>query len=443
MREIERQFDLSEEEKVLFEALIQTKTHFELETVIRVAGGWVRDKLLNRVNKYDVDLALSDISGQEFANKFVEYLSEFHPNERQKFNVIKANPDQSKHLETATGIFFGIDVDFVCLRNEEYTSNSRIPVTTPGTASSDALRRDLTINSLFYNIESDTVEDYSEMGLQDLEIGIVRTPLDPVVTFNDDPLRILRSIRFACRLDFDIDPCLLDAAKQDEIRDGFMNKISKERVFKEISEAFITNAIVLLEVLVEINYLPIVFGVEIDGKGFYRLYNNLKVISSDGDITKQEKDSILMTYLSFIYLGFDGDIKKYLPVPKTYIKMIKKVNDINSSVWSHHSMRQTIGQILHIAGEFGYYAIAVLNAVKDMEMSMTECLAFVEEEDLEYCMTLKPKVNGNELINRFNRRRGRWMKECLDLSIMWQIDDPNVEKEELFVRFDEYLSKQQ
>lgn len=104
-----------------------------------------------------------------------------------------------------------------------------------GTPSEDAYRRDLTINALFYNINTRAVEDFTGRGVSDLRAGIVRTPLAPLETFCDDPLRVLRSIRFAARLGFRCEPGLLSAAAAPVVRDALRSKISRERIGKELS----------------------------------------------------------------------------------------------------------------------------------------------------------------------------------------------------------------
>jgi tRNA nucleotidyltransferase/poly(A) polymerase len=143
--------------------------------------------------------------------------------------------DKSKHLETATmkvGTFW---IDFVNLRAEEYTQDSRIPdLMRIGTAHEDAYRRDLTINSLFYNINTGQVEDWTGRGFQDLRKGVVSTPLHPLTTLLDDPLRVLRSIRFAARLRFTMDDELIKAAQMSSVADALSQKVSRERVGGEL-----------------------------------------------------------------------------------------------------------------------------------------------------------------------------------------------------------------
>ena len=103
-------------------------------------------------------------------------------------------------------------IDLVNLRKEDYAADSRIPEKIEfGSPKEDALRRDLTINSLFYNINEVTVEDFTEKGLEDLKNEIIRTPLPAYETFNDDPLRVLRVFRFASKYGFEVHETILEA----------------------------------------------------------------------------------------------------------------------------------------------------------------------------------------------------------------------------------------
>lgn len=128
-------------------------------TSCRIAGGWVRDKLLGSPSN-DIDIALDSMMGVPFAELLVSFCSSVKGIHVDKIAKIESNPDRSKHLETARTTIMGVELDFVNLRNEEYAENSRIPTqVTFGTPLEDALRRDLTINALFYNIHSRGVED--------------------------------------------------------------------------------------------------------------------------------------------------------------------------------------------------------------------------------------------------------------------------------------------
>ncbi|KAF9454980.1 hypothetical protein P691DRAFT_792086 [Macrolepiota fuliginosa MF-IS2] len=213
----------------------ETQKDAPTKTVCRIAGGWVRDKLLGSQSS-DIDIALSNVMGLAFAEGLAVYAREKGV-ETGTISKIAQNPEQSKHLETATFKVFGHDIDLVNLRSEEYTSDSRIPTGISfGTPLEDAQRRDITINALFYNVHSREVEDFTGQGRNDLRDGIIRTPLPPCTTFLDDPLRVLRCIRFASRLGFKIVQEIEDAAKDPVIQKAIINKVTRERVGEELTK---------------------------------------------------------------------------------------------------------------------------------------------------------------------------------------------------------------
>ena len=108
----------------------------------------------------DIDIALDNMFGEDFAQLLSKKL--YNDESKKKFGVIKSNCEKSKHLETATIKVHGVFIDLVNLRSEKYTDESRVPVIEIGTPEEDAFRRDLTINSLFYNINQNKVEDYTK-----------------------------------------------------------------------------------------------------------------------------------------------------------------------------------------------------------------------------------------------------------------------------------------
>ncbi|EEE52841.1 hypothetical protein OsJ_35375 [Oryza sativa Japonica Group] len=230
--EVREGVELTEKEERIFRRLLDVVRHFGLGTQLRVAGGWVRDKLLGK-DSTDIDIALDNMTGQNFCEKVNEY-SELLGEEQKGIGVIQCNPDQSKHLETARMLIFDIWIDFVNLRSEKYAENSRIPTVEIGTAKEDAFRRDLTINSLFFNINTNTVEDLTGRGIEDLKKGLIVTPLPAKATFLDDPLRVLRAIRFAARFNFTLTEDLKDAASDEKVKSELGSKISKERIGHEV-----------------------------------------------------------------------------------------------------------------------------------------------------------------------------------------------------------------
>lgn len=248
--------ELNEVENELFKLLIDYTKFSNLRTIVRVAGGWVRDKILNFISldnlknninddennrqvgvlKKDIDIALDDISGKEFAMGFNMWLKTHHNYPVHSVGIINRDPEKSKHLETATLTWNDISIDFVGLRSETYTLESRIPIISLGTAEEDAFRRDFTINSMFYNLNERKIEDLTCKGIEDLYNKIIRTPLDPMKTFLDDPLRALRAFRFTSRLHFKLEKELLSACRDRSLHDALKTKISRERVGSEVHE---------------------------------------------------------------------------------------------------------------------------------------------------------------------------------------------------------------
>eukprot|EP00727_Mastigamoeba_balamuthi_P011784 m51a1_g7228 hypothetical protein (507) ;mRNA; r:24833-27447 len=222
--------ELTADEEALFGLLLDVARSTGFSLSLRAAGGWVRDKLLGRPST-DIDIALEDCSGAEFAGAVARRLGKDEP------AVIRANPEQSKHLETATmRVPGGMSVDFVNLRAEEYADrSSRIPTVRRGTPLEDAQRRDLTINALFYNLHTREVEDLTGRGVSDLREGLIRTPLEPLVTLEDDPLRALRAVRFSARLGFPFDDALAAASRDPRVTGALAQKISRERIGHEVA----------------------------------------------------------------------------------------------------------------------------------------------------------------------------------------------------------------
>lgn len=225
---------------------------------LRVAGGWVRDKILHKDNG-DIDIAVQNDTGYQFASRVHDFAQakkkefpessiddipptlgckEYVP-DISTVALIPRNPSMSRHLETATVRLDGYDLDFVQLRTENYatTEPHRIPSSvSAGTPEQDSVRRDFTINALYYNLHTGVVEDFTQNGLADLSNELIRTPLDPKITLVEDPLRALRAIRFACRLQFELHPSLGYALSSQVVKDSLKRKVSRERVGMELHQ---------------------------------------------------------------------------------------------------------------------------------------------------------------------------------------------------------------
>jgi poly(A) polymerase len=189
-----------------------------------VIGGFVRDQFLNRTGK-DLDIVTSG-DGIELANKVAGLLKV------KKVNVFKT-------FGTAMFMYRDWQIEFVGARKESYSSDSRNPLVSPGTIEDDQKRRDFTINALAISLQNDSFGQLIDPfnGVGDLENKIIRTPLDPDITFTDDPLRMMRAIRFAAQLNFEILPETLEAITRNASR---ISIISMERVSEELNKIILT-----------------------------------------------------------------------------------------------------------------------------------------------------------------------------------------------------------
>ncbi|GMM30151.1 tRNA adenylyltransferase [Martiniozyma asiatica (nom. inval.)] len=379
---------------------------------LRVTGGWVRDKLLNQPTK-DIDIGIDHLSGETFVMGLKEFLDE-KENEAHisKIHKIKKNPDKSKHLETCTTHLFGLDIDFVNLRSETYTSDSRIPKISAGTPLEDAHRRDATLNSLFYNLSTLEVEDWTGRGLEDLKNGVLRTPLEPTKTFLDDPLRCLRLIRFASTYGFTIDPETLNAMRQPDIKDSLDHKISRERIGIEIKKMMMSgDTILAFKLLKEVG-----FG-NVWGVGDTPISNEWLSTSLNGEEKTLESLNDIVDKFPIVKKATNGALSEIIDdlISKDNTDELEKISFYSSLVLAHWGSEKV--KCAGKKGREGYVAFwCVLNGIK-MPMKMSELVALIVSHRAEYTDKVDDFYNGAQLL-----RSDFAKKFILPYSYHWELN---------------------
>jgi poly(A) polymerase len=247
----------------------------EMNIPAYVIGGWVRDLLLQRPCK-DIDVVAIG-SGIELAERVAKKLGDnYHVNVYKNFG-------------TAQLVYQDYDIEFVGARKESYRAESRKPIVENGSLEDDQNRRDFTINALAISL---TPPNFGELldpfdGIKDMEARIIRTPLDPDITFSDDPLRMMRAIRFATQLNYTIDTLSLVSIAKNKER---IKIISKERITDELNKIILAKTPSIgFKILFDTGLLHLIFpemvalqGVEVkNGKSHKdNFYHTLEVLDN-------------------------------------------------------------------------------------------------------------------------------------------------------------------
>lgn len=270
---------------------------------IYIVGGYVRDLLMNRKVLTDIDF-VTEQNGILLAEKIAE---EINPN--IKVSIFK-------NYGTAMFRYNNIDLEFVGARKESYTENSRKPEVENGSLEDDQKRRDFTINSLAISLNK---ENFGELidpfnGQNDMTNKIIRTPLEPHQTYSDDPLRMMRAIRFATTLDFNIEEKSLNAIKKEVDR---IKIVSMERIMVEFNKIMLSKrpskGLNLLDETGLLNYilpeLTALKGIEeIDGMGHKdNFYHTLEVV----DNISQHTDKLWLRWAALLHDIGKAQTKKF------------------------------------------------------------------------------------------------------------------------------------
>jgi poly(A) polymerase len=288
----------------IFETLSSVVTSESVEAY--VIGGWVRDCLLKRDHSdKDIDIVVIG-SGIDIARKAAKKI-----NPKIKVSIFK-------NFGTAMFKNGDYEIEFVGARKESYDRGSRKPVVEDGTLEDDQKRRDFTINALAISINKETFGDFLDPfgGIDDLRKKIIRTPLDPDKTFSDDPLRMMRAIRFATQLNFTIEELTFNSIKENVER---IRIVSPERIVTELNKILMcehpSKGFILIEkagllkiILPELDNLK---GVETkEGKAHKdNFHHSLKVL----DNISKNTDNLWLRWAALLHDIAKPVTKKYSP----------------------------------------------------------------------------------------------------------------------------------
>lgn len=412
---------LSDGDRSFFEIVTRVCAEFDGKVIVRAAGGWVRDMLLQKPSD-DIDLAVEGVGWREFA----EHLQNaYDPN--RKIAVIEANPGMSKSISTAR----------VCISKGNWVDVCDIQ----GDVQEDARRRDFTVNALFFNINERKIEDFVG-GMVDLENRILRTPIDSVLTFKEDPLRVIRGLRFVCAYDFVMDDAIFEAAAQ--IRDAFEMTIARERITVELTKCAKSRLVYKLpDLLVRCGLFLSVFT----GCGFGETVAAMRckiALSRNEDIENGLSVMIAGVYFDGLMdkpntrlnTMCDAIITKGLSMPK------KIAVDARTIVFGAMSMRPlvddtsrlSVGRWVRSVGKLWPLVRCVLDDVNLLQFFDQILRPFIDKENLSTAFELKPLMVGGDLCSAFNVKPGPMIAKMIEDLIHWQIVNPNGTADE-YVRF--------
>ena len=335
-----------------------------------VIGGYVRDCFLGRQSK-DIDIVVEG-SGIELAEAVGEQ--------------VRSNVSVFRNFGTAMLRYKGIEVEFVGARKESYRRDSRKPIVEDGTLEDDQLRRDFTINAMAFSLQK---EDFGALvdpfgGIRDLASGIIRTPLDPDTTYSDDPLRMVRAIRFATKLTTDTQKFTIVQESLDSIRRNRnrLEILSKERIVDELNKILVTpKPSIGFRLLDETGLLDYILpqlsklkGVEtVDGRGHKENFSHtLEVLDN---LARYEVDAIAEGRLKDFVFEDGVEVEKVRTEPDVWLRWAALLHDIAKPATKRYD--PALGWTFH--GHEVVGARMVPKIFQSMKMPLNEKMKYVQK----------------------------------------------------------------
>lgn len=460
--------DIIKDEKVL-KVVDKIKNAIKLtafENHVFLVGGVVRDSLLGLPIK-DIDVCV-DIKGGGImvANLLAA---------REKCYAIGSNPVIYETYGTAKVTLYkdpdlkDFDIEFVQTRKEQYHKESRNPDTAYGTIEEDAKRRDLTINSLYYNITTGKLHDFNQ-GIDDLVNQVIKTPTDPDVIFNDDPLRILRVIRFSCRYGWGIEKNTWLGMIKNAHR---IKIISQERITDEISKIITgPNASIGIRKML---YCGILKKVMPDIYDLTLAYESKNPMVTTFDHTMQVLDDV-QPFLDNRLAALFHDVGRLVTdqnrtvspdafsadVAASDLKAMKFpnhiINSVEVAIKYHRAFSsyadgfmppdKKLRKFINLCGDDIGTVLDLMNANNvhqtygKKKRQVLDIISRIDELDAsDEAKNVKLPISGTDIMKEFNLKSGKTIGTLLNLVKDEYFNNPSITKKEAFKIVEEYLKK--
>lgn len=407
----------------------------EFEGHVFSVGGCERDKHLGLKTIKDIDIVIDLMDGGIKFAKWLESNGYTHGSVvvYENFGTAMFKLDKFPKEE----------IEAVHTRKETYRDkNSRNPETAFGTINDDCLRRDFTINSLYHNISTEEDLDLTGNGLLDLEEGFIKTCSSPDIIFTDDPLRIMRAIRFSSKLGFRIDDDVLKGMKDNAER---LKIISQERITDEFNKILTSiNPFLGLRYLDSIKFFdiitPYLFTTE---KGKIDAFN---AIYEFQDNEKYKLETALAVLLKSWYSG-DSNRNLFLHNFKYSNDMIKIVNLYSSESWNVEiscalNLPNKIREIIHKCSTVEDFEniVAIAKATRNIKhfRDGREIFDALNDIDIPEMIGYKLPVNGDDIMKILNIGPSPLIKNVFDVLIEEAYKNPKITKEECIAIIEEF-----
>jgi tRNA nucleotidyltransferase/poly(A) polymerase len=437
-------------------------THFDGK--VYIVGGAVRDALLGMEVK-DLDIVVEEKGGGIMVANLLAA--------REKCYVIGSNPVIYETYGTAKVRLFkdpelkDFDIEFVQTRKEQYHKESRNPDTCYGTIEEDAKRRDLTINSLYYNITDGKIYDYNQ-GIDDLVNQVIRTPSEPDIIFNDDPLRILRVIRFSCRYGWGINKETWLGMIKNAHR---ISIVSQERITDEISKIITSpNASIGVRKMM---YCGILHRVMKDIYDLTTAYESRNPMVTAFDHTMKVLDEVqpflenrlaalfhdvgsiaTETNKGIVQDDFSADVAesdlKFMKFPNYVIQSVSKAIKLHRIFRIYEDgitpPDKKLRKFINSCGDDIGTTLDLMNANNihqtygKKKRQVLDIIARIDElETIEESKNVKLPIDGKSIMTEFNLKSGPIIGKLMDKVKDAYFENPNITKDECFKVVEEQI----